>query len=312
MLKKPLNSRHLQIFQTMMLSRNMVDAAETLGISEPAIHKARKLIEAEIGSELFERVGGRFQPTIAAKRLLPYAQKALQQLNTTQEIASRLRSDLSGQIVVAVGGPALVSILPVAIKKFRTFYANVRIDIEIESARGIIEKVSGNMADVGVGLAPTQDIDGRTLDMCNLRDIVRSPITAVVPVKHRLAKTAVIKPRDLVGETLIGLWDISATTDLLNTVFLQEGMQPTIPITAANAIGVCSLVQEGVGIGLVNPLMLARGIYPGIIAKPFRPRVTVRTCLYTSKLTPLSQPAAKLVDILMSTAKSQSLFVKRD
>jgi len=310
MLKKPLNSRHLQIFQTMILSRNMVDAAEALGISEPAIHKARKLIESEVGSVLFERVGGRFQPTIAAKRLLPYVQRALQHLQKTQDMASRLRSDLNGQMVVAVCGPALVSILPVAIKKFRTFYGDVRIDIDIESSRGIIEKVSGNMADVGIGLAPTQDVDGRTLDMCNLQDIIRSPITAVIPVGHRLAKASVIKPADLIGETLIGLWDISATTDLLNTVFLQEGVEPHIPITAANAIGVCSLVQEGVGIGLVNPLMLARGIYPGIVARPLRPRVTVRTCLYTSKLTPMSPPVKKFVDILMSTAKSHSLFIK--
>ncbi len=304
MLKKPLNSRHLQIFQTVMLSRNMADAAVTLGISEPAVHKARKQIELEMGSTLFDRSSGRFEPTLAAKRLLPYVQRALQQLDTAQEAAARLRSDPSGRIVVAVGGPALVSLLPVAIKRFRTHYSDVQIDIEIESARGIIELVSGNMADFGVGLAPTQDIDARTLDMCNSRDLIRSPVTAVIPIGHKLAKASVIKPADLLGETIIGLWDISATTGLLNTVFLRAGVKPVVAIKAANAVGVCSLVQEGIGIGLVNPLMLSRGIFPGIVAKPFRPRVTVRTCLYTSKLAPLPPPAAKFVEILVSTAKS--------
>src|SRR3546814_3852897 len=70
-------------------------------------------------------------------------------------------------------------------------------------------------------------------------------------------------------------------------------------IVAANAIGVCSLVQQNLGVGLMNPLMLAQGIFPGVVARPFRPRIVLRTCIYYSRLHPPSPPMAGFIDCLV-------------
>jgi DNA-binding transcriptional LysR family regulator len=253
---------------------------------------------------MFQRVNGRLRPTPAADQLLPFVQRALAQLDAAQRAAYQLRGGTVGEIVIAVGGPALVSLLPVAIQRFHAEHPQIRVVVQIETTRDLIDKVSSNMADIGLGTPPTMDIDARTLELCSVRDLCRTQLAAIIPRQHPLARKTVIRPADLAKETIISLTDASTTAELADAAFRQAGTAPHIPILAANAIGVCSLVQQGIGIGLVNQLMLAQGIFPGVVARPFRPMVLLRTCLYRSKLHPLSRLAKSFTDHLLSTAKT--------
>ncbi len=280
-----MDSRHFEYFVTMMLSRNFSDAADKLGVSEAAVSKMRKTIEDQVGVPLFRRSHGRLHPTTDARRLLPVAQRALRQLDVARHITHELRNKVDDRLVIASGGPALVSLLPLAIERFHNVRPSTHIEVEITTAGRIIEMAANNLANIGIGPPPTHEIDGRIVELCNVRDLLRTELVAVLPKSHPLTRKAELRARDLATETLIGLPDLSATTELLEAVFFKTKTTPATPIVMSNAIGVCSLVQQGVGIGLVNPLMLSLGIFPGIVSRPFRPRTILRTCCYVSKLT---------------------------
>lgn len=288
----------------MMLSRNFADAADKLGVSEAAVSKMRKAMEEEVGVQLFTRRHGRLHPTADARRLLPVAQRALRQLEVARSITRGLKTKFDDRLILAVGGPALVSVLPLAIESFHKERPDTHIDVEITTAARLIEMAANNLANIGIGPPPTHEIDGRIVELCNVRDLLRTELVAVLPEKHHLARKAVLRAGDIAHETLIGLPDLSATTELLEGVFFKTRTAPATPIVMSNAIGVCSLVQRGVGIGLVNPLMLSLGIYPGIVSRPFRPRTTLRTCCYVSRLTRPTKVATEFVAHLTIAARS--------
>jgi len=299
-----ITTRHFEIFLTMILSRNMAEAADKLGVSMAAVSKSLKSLERETGLKLFRNANGRLLATAEAERLLPFAQRAVDHLDRARHAAHALRGGDIGRIVVGTAGPALVSILPVAIEDFHARWPEVRIEIEIDTARHLLDKVAANEVDVGVGTPIVKDIDARVMQLCTVRDLCETALVAVLPRKHPLARLNTIRARDLMAESIIGLADTSATTQLIAAAFQQAGLAYAPPIMAANAIGVCSLVQQNVGIGLINPLMLAQDIFPGIIARPFRPRLVLRTCLYYSKVHAPAPAATRFIDCVSRAAKT--------
>lgn len=301
-----ITTRQCEIFLTMVLSRNMAEAADKLGMSMAAVSKSLRRLESLTGLVLFRNVKGRLTMTPEAERLLPFAQRAVDHLDRTRQAAQALRGGDIGRIVVGTAGPALVSVLPAAIEDFHGRWPDVRFEVQIHGTRQLLEKVAANEVDVGVGAPVVRDIEARILQLCTVRDICETSLVAVLPEGHALTRQNAIRARDLAGERLIGLAESSATTQLVGAAFQQAGVPYITSIVSANAIGVCCLVQRKVGIGLINPLMLSGGLFPGVVMRRFRPHIALRTCLYHSKAQQLSPATKRFVECLGRAAKSLS------
>lgn len=301
-----LNSRTMRYFIHMMLSRTFAEAAEKLDVTEAAVGKVRRALELEIGAPLFQRVQGRLRPTSLAHKLLPFVQRSLRHIEAAQEMAHRLSGRSDDRIIVTIGGPALVSLVPRAIEPLKREFPDTYIEIQIDSTKAAIENVVSNVADIGIGPPPSPEIDGRTLEMCNIRDIVRSEMVAVMPRNHRLSRLRQIRPSDIENERLIGLPDYSTTTELVEAAFLKTRLAPKNSIVVANAVGICCLVRSGLGIALINPLTVSSGMFPDLVSVPFRPRTVLRTCLYTSKIGGSPPPANRFIEHIVSIGKHLS------
>jgi DNA-binding transcriptional LysR family regulator len=304
------STRQCEIFLTMTLSRNMAEAADKLGVSMAAVSKSLRSLERDTGLVLFRNINGRLAATPEAERFLPFAQRAVDHLDRANKAALALSGGDIGRVVVGTAGPALVSVLPVAIEDFHARWPEVRLEIEIDTTKHLLEKVAANEVDIGIGTPIVRDIDARILQLCTVRDICETAMVAVLPARHPLARQNAIRARDLENESLIGLGDSSATTQLIGAAFQQAGVPYLTPIVAANAIGVCSLIQRNVGIGLMSPLMLAQDIFPGVIMRRFRPRIGLRTCLYHSKVQTLSPATMRFIDCLRLAAKNLAARLK--
>jgi len=288
------NARHFEIFLALITGQGLADAARKLGVSQPAISKTIRLLERETGVALFARVSGRLQPTEAAQRLLPYVQRALGQLDAAKRVAYELGN--SGErLVIAAGAPALMSLVPLAVEALRRVRPELTVEIRAETTPNVITLVSNHEADIGIATTPAQSIDARIVQKCETRQICEHPLVVVLPGDHRLAGRAAIRTSDLAGETIIGLPEDSPTTVLVQAAFDEAGLALRLPLVVGNSVGVCALVRQGLGVGLINPLQLSLGLFPDIIARPFRPRIPLRTCVYQSSFKPLSPPAAELL-----------------
>ncbi len=283
MTPESISARHFEIFLAMTVSRGLNEAADRLGISVAGVSKSLKALERETGLTLFRTVKGRLVATSEAERLVPYAQRAVDHLNRARRAARELKGEDGETVTLGVAGPALLALVPDALARVRSAFPRLRIALTQDRTQGIIERVAAGEVDLGIGTPPVQDIDARALALCHVQDICDAPLCAALPEGHPLTARSHLRPADLAGEPLISLGESSATTRLVAVMFQQAG-QALDPIAVVdNAIGVGALVQQGLGIGLINPLMLAHGAFPGVVLRPFRPRVVLRTCAYTAK-----------------------------
>lgn len=298
-----MNARHFEIFLTMMISRNLAEAADRLSISQSAVSKTLHLMEKDAGVALFKRVNGRLRPTTDALRLLPYVQRALSQLETAQRVAHGLRDGAAGKVVLAAAAPAITSLVPPAVQNLRIEWPEIEIEVRALGTPEILTAVSNQEIDLGLALTPVDDMDLRVMQLCDISEVCRNAIVAVMPQGHALEKLRFVRPVDLKEVPMVTLPEGTPTAALVSAVFRQAGVSMPASVVASNAYAVCGLVQHGVGVGLVNPLMLCDDTFPRIAARPFRPRVNVSVCLYTSRFQPLSQPAKRLAKIIEGVSR---------
>ena len=66
-----INLRQVEVFYAVMRAGSVTEAARVLNVTQPAVSAALKQFEARLKMKLFDRVGGRLQPTPEARALLP-------------------------------------------------------------------------------------------------------------------------------------------------------------------------------------------------------------------------------------------------
>jgi len=297
-----MNARHFEIFLTVMTSRSLAEAADRLLVSQPAVSKSLRLMEQELGVRLFLRVKGRLQPTAEASQLVPHVQRAISQLQTAARVAEGLRDGAVGQVVLAAAPPAMAALVPPAVSQFRRERPDIQIGIKAQATREVLTAISTYEADIGLAPAPVHDLDFRIEQLCESRQVSSYEVVVAFPKGHALGARSFVRPTDLRGVPVIALPDETPTSVLVGAAFRQAGVPLRVVAVASHAYAVCGLVQEGIGIGLISPLLLSQGVFPRIEMRPLRPRVTVDVRIYLSRFQPLSVPAQHLVDIIENIA----------
>ncbi|VCU68160.1 HTH-type transcriptional regulator GbpR [Pigmentiphaga humi] len=296
-----LNSRHFQIFTTVMHSRGMAEAALKLGISKAAVSKALSLMERETGVALFTLARGRLEPTAAARRLLPRAEQAAKHLEWALDEAYTLDQGSARSVIVAAHAPPLIAILPSAIQRFRQTHPDANVHLRVEGPPKVLESVAHHEVDLGVTNPPAPNTVS-AVDLCERYTISEELLVVVLHRRHPLVAKSVVRPADLVDHTVIALPEESPTSSLVRATLQEAGVVLPKNIVASTSMGVCALVQQNVGIGLINPMLLSTGIFPDIVTRPFRPRIELWTEIYYSSIRPLSPEARALADYIEEAA----------
>ncbi len=298
-----MNIRQLEIFITLMGSRSVTQAATLLNVSQPAVSKALKIIETELGLTLFHRHRGQLQATPEAQLLFPKAQKLLQEFMSVRRFAGDLQYEATGKITISASSAVAATFLAGAVKDFYAKRPEAKIEIKANVTRNVISQVAGNEVDIGFASVPGKDIDSRSIALCNTIDLCENEFVIVVPSGHPLQELSTVHPIDLRPHTMIGFPDETQVGSLVVDAFNKIGEPYKADIMVNQTSSVCYLVQSGVGIAMINPLALNAGEFPDLVVRPFRPRLMARSCIYTSRFRPLSQLAKEFIHSLHISSK---------
>lgn len=275
-----ISARHMEIFVAMMTSSGMAEAAARLAISIAAVSKAIAVIEREAQVKLFTKVGGRLRPTAEAERVFPAIQRALNQLQVARNELCHASEQNPQRIAIASGGAALTYLVPEALRRLLDEFPGIQAEVSSNRTATILNMVANHEIDVGVTTPPVRDVDARILQLSEMRDISKVALVAVVHQDHELASRRLIRPADLSGVPLVMLSNQSPTTQLVEATFHQAQVPMRVSAVAGNSLTACCLAERGLGVALVNPETLSGQIFPSLRTVPFRPRITLRTCVY--------------------------------
>ncbi len=231
---------------------SVTQAATALGTSQPAISRALKALERELGFDLFVREGRAFsRVTPQGAKVLEYAAKALAEIESLSAVAADLNQDSRGTLAIATTHTQARYVLPNVVRSFRERYPDVELHLHQGTSEQIAEMVSADRVQLAIATGSEGLFPGMVL-----LPVYRWYRQVIVPKAHPLAKLEKVSLRDIAEYPLITYVFSFSGSSSLHTVFAREGKVPKVAITARDSDVIKTYVRLGLGVGIVASVAL--------------------------------------------------------
>lgn len=290
-----MNARQIEVFRAVMRSGTLTAAARLLNVSQPALSQLLLHAEDQLGFRLFSRTGGRLVPTPEAMQLYPEADRLHQDLVGLRRMAVDLRDGKTGSLRLATSAPLALSFVPDALQAFRTECPGLRLVTHVVSMTVLAAMLEANEVEMGVAM------DDRPRPLLRTERIGQSALTCILPEGHALAAKDAVSPADLRGETLIAYRSDTLPGTRLSQAFAAAGLAYDPQVEIDVSIGAMRFVQDGFGVALVDGL-LPWGSFPGLVTRPFAPRLVMPVCLLSDARRTLTPMQGRLRDHMKEAA----------
>lgn len=293
--------RDLEVFNTVMKAGKMTEAARLLHVSQPAVSKTIKDMEAGLGINLFERTGGRLVPTTEAEILHREVSAIFNRVGIVERLVRELRDNQYGNIVIAAGPTLAHTILPVAVARFRERHPKVGVSIRCLPVPEVVEAVSRQEADFG--LMYNWSADARV----EAEPIASVEIGCVMRIDHPLAAKSVVHAEDIPGHQIITYAESTPLGHMVKEAIGPQTNAERAPVQVSFGLTACYLAQEMNGVSLIDPAILARSAFPELTIRPFRPRISATLEVCIAYGTSYSRAAGSFIEMLKAIGPDYSI-----
>jgi DNA-binding transcriptional LysR family regulator len=132
-------------------------AADTLGLTQPAVSNQIRQLEQQLGTRLLERIGKASKPTPEGCILIAASSRAFAELETAIDEIARMRSDISGALVLATGATATRHLLPPVMVDLRARHPGIDLRVLTGNTQDMIPGLLDGSIDLGLLTAPIRD-----------------------------------------------------------------------------------------------------------------------------------------------------------
>lgn len=275
------NLRQIEAFRAVMVTGSTTGAAVLMGVTQPAVSKLLREFQLQLKLKLFERRGTGIAPTAEAVTLFSEVERSFIGVERIAEAAREIRLRRAGVLRIA----ALPALANGFLPRFAGQFAASRPELDLELS-GVISTLVVDWAvnrQCDLGFASPQ-IDHPALTKVAMPTL---PYVAVVPEGHKLARKKSLVPRDFHGENFISLNHSTQSRRQVDTIFANHGVSRIMRVETPLSEIVCGLVASGLGVGICDPFTAREFSNRGVVARPFRPRVTIQIfALYPAHQTP--------------------------
>ncbi len=255
------------------------DAALALYTSQPGISKQIKLLEEELGIQIFVRNGKRITAiTEPGKGLLAIAQRMLLDAENFKQFAQEFHSKDTGQLTIATTHTQARYALPPVVKKFIERYPKVKLSLHQGSPTQIAEQVLHGEADICIATESLSLYEGLvTLPCYEWHHCV------ITPPDHPLLKEKTLTLKSIAQYPVITYDSAFSGRGKINDAFEKAGITPDIALTAIDADVIKTYVELGLGIGIMAEIAFIPEREPHLrmmnarhLFKPSTTRIAIR------------------------------------
>ncbi len=230
---------------------NVSATAQSLFTSQPGISKQIRLLEDELGVEIFARSGKHLtHVTTVGETIIAMAGQILREVDAIKQVAQEFSDEKQGSLSIATTHTQARYALPGVIDDFRSRYPDVTLHMNQGSPTQIAELAAAGSVDFAIA---TEGLE-------HFQDLVMMPCYAwnrcvVVPEGHRLAeqvrRNGPLTLEDVAREPLVTYVFGFTGRSRLDEAFNDKGLVPRVVFTATDADVIKTYVRLGLGIGIV-------------------------------------------------------------
>jgi len=244
-----LDFRQLRYALSVSKERSFTGAAKRLNISQSAVSEQVKLLEAEIGFELFHRTSRGVESTDRGRTFLYESERVMGDLLSLTDTARRLRGALSDTLMIGMGSGMAQIFIPRMFADLKRDLPGVRLEIMTAPTKNIFNELHEERIDAGIAIESNPDRLPAGLIFDRLVDAEMALITHP---KHALARSK--QPIDI-GRLLAEPFIMSELTvgygQVVFSLFTDLGIRPNILAVVDNIETMKMIVQAGGGIAIV-------------------------------------------------------------
>lgn len=226
---------------------NVSSTAEGLYTSQPGISKQVRMLEDELGVQIFARSGKHLtQITPVGEEIIRISREILSKVEAIKSVAGEHTWPDKGSLYIATTHTQARYALPGVIKSFITRYPQVSLHMHQGSPAQIAEAVSKGSADFAIA----------TEALHLYEDLVMLPCyhwsrAIVVKPDHPLANKQSVTIEELAAYPLVTYTFGFTGRSELDTAFNRAGLKPKIVFTATDADVIKTYVRLGLGVGVI-------------------------------------------------------------
>jgi DNA-binding transcriptional LysR family regulator len=244
-----LDFRQLRYALSVSKERSFTGAAKRLNISQSAVSEQVKLLEEEIGFELFHRTSRGIESTDRGRTFLYESERVMGDLLSLTDTARRLRGALSDTLMIGMGSGMAQIFIPRMFADLKRDLPGVRLEIMTAPTKNIFNELHEERIDAGIAIESNPDRLPAGLIFDRLVDAEMALITHP---KHALARSK--QPIDigrLVAEPFIMSELTVGYGQVVFSPFTDLGIRPNILAVVDNIETMKMIVQAGGGIAIV-------------------------------------------------------------
>lgn len=291
--------RHIEVFRAVMNAGSATGAADLLHSSQPTISRELARLESLLGFALFERAQGRLRPNARALALWDEVQRSWQGLERVVDRAVALgRSDAVQLSILCL--PALAhALLPGAAARLVHSNPQARLSVTPQEPPLLEEWMSAQRFDLGLCEQTSAPPGTRAEVLLTLDEV------AVLPAEHPLAQKPVLDVADFADEFFVSLSAEDPYRRLIDARFSDAGVARTLRVETHSAAAVCAMVQQGLGLAIVNPVTALAAANDRLVVR----RLAFSIPFSVTALLPLYRAPLPEVAPMLDALRSQALDI---
>ena len=259
-----MDTRQLAAFCAVVERKSFSQAAERLGVTQPAVSLQVRSLEKRLGLQLLDRSGRRVEPTEAGLRLYRGAQRLLQlEEQLLDEMAGEGEGALTGELKIGAStGPAAI-VVPLLLGEFQRRNPAVKVALSVFDTQTVVDLVAERELELGiVGAA-------RRHRAVRYEPFFRDEVILVCPPGHRFAGNTLTLDQ-LREEPLIVMQEGAGVRQIVEDELRKTGLRLRdldVRLELGLQESVRSAVQAGFGVTFISRTAVESELAAGTLAQ---------------------------------------------
>jgi LysR family cys regulon transcriptional activator len=226
---------------------NVSATAEHLFTSQPGVSKQIRLLEDELGIEIFERTGRQLtRITPAGEAIIELANRVLHETENIEQVAQEYRDPRAGSLSIATTHTQARYALPPVIDRFTADYPRVALHMNQGTPMQIAEMAANGAVDFAIATEAMEHFEDLVMMPCYHWDRA-----VIVRRDNPLAELPEISLADVASQPIITYVFGFTGRSRLDKAFNSAGLTPNVVLTATDADVIKTYVRLGLGIGIM-------------------------------------------------------------
>jgi DNA-binding transcriptional LysR family regulator len=258
-----MDTRQLAAFCAVVERKSFSQAAERLGVTQPAVSLQIRSLEQRLGRQLLDRSGRRVEPTEAGRRLYASAQRVLAaEEHLLEELAADDEGAITGTLELGASTGPGGTVVPLLLCAFQEQQPEVRVRLTVSDTQTVVDRVAERELELGIVGA------GRRHRGVAFEPFFRDEVVLACPSDHRFAGKT-ISLDDLKGERLIVMQEGAGVRQVIEDELRKAGMRLRdldVRLELGLQESVRSAVLAGHGVAFISRLAIEADLAAGRIA----------------------------------------------